>query len=87
MNYRDINLISFFIICFIINIYSNDQQNVLKYLKNIEVNLSNIFIITGDLNIKNNGWNVKFINGGLNFFLFYSSFLLSFHFIFSFFYF
>ena len=57
MNYRDINLISFSnngIICFIINIYSNNQQNTLKYLKNIEINLNNIFIITGDFNIKDN---------------------------------
>ena len=57
MNYRDINLISFSnngIICFIINIYSNNQQNTLKYLKNIEINLNNIFIITDDFNIKDN---------------------------------
>ena len=49
MNYRDINLIYFFnnsIICFIINIYSDDQQNALKYLKDIEVSLSNVHIIT-----------------------------------------
>ena len=57
MNYRDINLIYFFnnsIICFIINIYSDDQQNALKYLKDIEVNLSNILIMIGYFNIKNN---------------------------------
>ena len=49
MNYRDINLIYFFnnsIICFIINIYSDEQQNALKYLKDIEVSLSNVHIIT-----------------------------------------
>ena len=42
MNYRDINIISFFnngIICFIINIDSDEQQSVLKYLKGIEVNI------------------------------------------------
>ena len=57
MNYRNINLISFFnnsIICFIINIYSNDQQNALKYLKDIKINLSNVHIMTGDFNIKDN---------------------------------
>ena len=55
MNYRNIN--SFFnnsIICFIINIYSDDQQNTLKYLKDIKVNLSNDLIITVNFNIKNN---------------------------------
>ena len=59
MNQKDINLILFFnesIICFIINIYSNDQQNTLKYLKDIEVNLNNILIMTGDFNIRNNSW-------------------------------
>ena len=57
MNYRDINLISFFnndIICFIIKIYSDEQQTSLKYIKNIETNLNNILIITRDFNIRNN---------------------------------
>ena len=52
MNHRDINLISFFnnsIIFFIINIYSDEQQTALKYLKNIEVNIHNILIMTGAL--------------------------------------
>ena len=56
MNYRDINLISFFnndIICFIIKIYSDEQQTALKYLKNIEGNLNNVLIFTKDFNIKN----------------------------------
>ena len=47
-NYRDINLISFFnhrIMCFIINVYSDDQKFVLKYLKDTEVNLNNILIV------------------------------------------
>ena len=53
-NHRDINLILFFncsITCFIIIIYSDNQQIVMKYLKNIEVNLNNVLIITGDFNI------------------------------------
>ena len=63
MNHRDINLISFFncgFICFIINIYSNDEQNALKYLKYIEVNLSNILIMTKDFNIRDNDWNLSY---------------------------
>ena len=31
--------------CFIINVYSDDQQFVLKYLKDTEVNLNNILIV------------------------------------------
>jgi len=63
MNNRDINLISFFnqdIICFIINIYSDNQQNILKYLKDIKVNLSNVLIIIGDFNIRNNDWDLLY---------------------------
>ena len=39
--------------CFIINMYTDDQQSALKYLKNIEVNLNNILIMIGDFNIRN----------------------------------
>ena len=54
-NYQDINLISFFnysIICFILNVYLDNQQNALKYLKNTKVNLNNILIMTQDFNIR-----------------------------------
>ena len=54
MNYRDINILSFFVICFIINIYSDNQQTTLKYLKNTEVNLNNILIMTEDFDIRDN---------------------------------
>ena len=43
-NHRDINLIFFFnysTMYFIINVYSDNQQTVLKYLKNTEINLNN----------------------------------------------
>jgi len=63
MNHRDINLISFFnrdIIYFIINIYSDDQQNTLKYLEDIEVNLNNVIIMTGDFNIRYNDWDLSY---------------------------
>ena len=62
-NHYDINLILFFnhdIICFILNIYSNDQQNVFMYLKNTEVNLNNIIIMTEDFNIRNNDWDLSY---------------------------
>ena len=63
MNHKDINLISFFnngIICFIINIYSDDQHNALKYLKDIEINLDNVLIMTENFNIRDNDWNPSY---------------------------
>jgi len=40
--------------CFIINIYSDDQQFTLKYLKDTEVKLNNILIMIRDFNIRDN---------------------------------
>jgi len=65
MNHKDINLISFFnngIICFIINIYSDDQQNALKYLKDIEINLDNVLIMTENFNIRDNNWDPLYLH-------------------------
>ena len=59
-NHQDINLISFFnhsIICFILNVYLDNQQNVLKCLKNTKVNLNNNLIMTQDFNIRDSDWN------------------------------
>jgi len=39
LNYYDINLITFFnhcVMCFILNIYSDDHQKTLKYLKDTD---------------------------------------------------
>jgi len=47
-SYWDINLIffsSYSTVCFLLNIYSDHQQNTLKYLKDTEVNLNNVIII------------------------------------------
>ena len=65
INHRDINLISFFnssIIYLTINIYSDDQQAALKYLKNIDINLNNVLIITEDLNIRDNNWDLVYLH-------------------------
>ena len=62
-NHRDINIISFFncsIMCFIINVYLDDQQSALKYIKNTKVNLNNVLIIIGDLSIRDNNWNLSY---------------------------
>ena len=33
----------------------------LKYLKDTEVNIGNILIMTGDFNIRDNSWNLLFL--------------------------
>ena len=56
-NHWNINLISFFnhnIMYFIINVYSDDQQTICKYLKDDKVNLNNIVIMTENFNIRDN---------------------------------
>jgi len=44
----------------LINLYSDSSQSALKYLKNTEVNINNILIMTGDLNIRDNIWDSGF---------------------------
>jgi len=39
-------------IYFLINIYSDLSQSTLKYLKDTEVDMNNILILTGDFNIR-----------------------------------
>ena len=61
LNYRNISLISFFNnnnMLFLINIYSDSLQSALKYLKNTEVDIHNILVMTGDLNIRDNFWDL-----------------------------
>ena len=55
INHRDILLISFFsnnVCFFIINIYSDAFHSTLKYLKDTEVNIDNLIIMTGNFNIR-----------------------------------
>ena len=54
-NHRDIYCFSFFNngdIFFMINIYSDNHQSALKYLKDAEANLCNVLIMAGDFNIR-----------------------------------
>ena len=63
INHRDINLISFFnnnLYFFILNIYSDSSHAALKHLKNTEVNIDNILIMTGDFNIRDSLWDPTF---------------------------
>jgi len=45
---------------FLINVYSDSSQLALKYLKNTEVNINNILIITKNFNIRDSFWNPYF---------------------------
>ena len=63
INYRDIILISFinnYICYYIMNVYSDVSHSALKYLKDIEVNINNVFLITGNFNIRNSLWDSSF---------------------------
>ena len=62
-HYKDISYISFFnqdSTFFLINIYSDFSQLALKYFKDTEVNLFNVFIMTGDFNIRDSLWDPNF---------------------------
>ena len=63
INHKDILLILFFsnnVCYFIMNIYSDFSHSVLKYLKDTEVNINNLLIITRDFNIKDWSWDPSF---------------------------
>ena len=42
------------------NIYSDSSHTALKYLKNAEVNISNLLIMTGNFNIRDSIWDSSF---------------------------
>jgi len=63
INHTDILLISFTSNrsqYFILNIYSDSSHSALKYLKDIEVNIDNILVMTGDFNIRDRLWDPSF---------------------------
>jgi len=63
INYRDILLISFFtnnVCSCIMNIYSDASHSTLKYLKDTEVNINNLLIMTSDFNIRDQLWDPFF---------------------------
>jgi len=43
-----------------LNIYSDLSHTALKYLKDIEVNIDNVLIMTGDFNIRDSLWDSSF---------------------------
>ena len=63
INHKDILLILFFsnnVCLFIMNIYSDLSHPALKYLKDTEVNINNLLIMTGDFNIRDHLWDSSF---------------------------
>jgi len=42
------------------NIYFDPSHIALKYLKDIEVNIDNILVMTGDFNIRDSSWDITF---------------------------
>ena len=59
INHRDILLLSFLNngdSFWIMNIYSDSSHSVIKYLKDTELNIRNLLIMTGDFNIHNSLW-------------------------------
>ena len=48
-------------IFFLINIYSDLSQLALKYLKDTEININNVLIMTSDFNIRDNLWDPDFL--------------------------
>ena len=42
------------------NVYSDSSHTTLKYLKDAEVNILNLLIMTGNFNIRDSIWNSSF---------------------------
>jgi len=62
-DHRDICLISFFnysVCYYILNVYSDSSHLALKYLKDTEVNISNVLLMMGDFNIRDSLWDLSF---------------------------
>ena len=63
INHHDILLASFFndnTSFWIMNIYSHSSHSALKYLKDTEVNISNLLIMAGNFNIRDSIWDLAF---------------------------
>ena len=45
---------------FIMNIYLDSSHSALKYLKDIDVNIDDVLVMTGDFNIRDSLWNSFF---------------------------
>ena len=43
-----------------INIYSNNYQSALKYLKDTKANIHNVLVMASDFNIRDSDWNSSY---------------------------
>ena len=90
INHKDILLALFLndnVIFWIMNIYSDSPHSTLKYLKNTEMNIMNLLIMTGNFNIRDSIWNLSFphhllrtLTMDFNFYFYFSFFTFLFHF-------
>ena len=63
-NYRDISCFSFFNNSdsyFLINVYSDFSQSVLKFLKDTKANICNVLIMADNFNIRDSNWDPIFL--------------------------
>ena len=63
INHQDISLISFLnnnVCHYILNVYSDSSHLAVKYLKDTEVNINNVLLMTGDFNIRDSLWDLSF---------------------------
>jgi len=62
-NHRNISCVSFVncsLVYFLINVYLDSLQSALKYLKDTEVDINNVIIMTGDFIIRDCSWDPNF---------------------------
>ena len=45
---------------FILNVYSDDNQSAINFLRDHETNLSNVLVMAGDFNIRDHDWDPLF---------------------------
>jgi len=63
IDHKDILLVSFFnkgVMYWLMNIYSDSSHTAIKYLKDMELDLRNLLIMTGDFNIHDSLWDPFF---------------------------
>jgi len=63
IDHRNIILVSFFInseLFWIMNVYSDSSHSAIKYLKDTEINICNLLVMTGDFNIRDSLWDSLF---------------------------
>ena len=65
IDHTDILLASFFInseLFWIMNVYSDSSHSAIKYLKDTEINICNLLVMTRDFNIRDSLWDPSFLH-------------------------